>query len=121
MEFHSSTNLALVEDYSERAGAIYFNPEKEYPKHHAEVLKSLGARYNRNLKDGKGWVFSKKSKNLEKIRTYVKNGNQTHEIRLSGQQLYFLEEMELSVDIWYGLGEKIQEKFINRAGLYKRL
>ena len=44
-----------IEDYSEKAIAV-FGETKQY----AELLKSLGGKFNRNLRGRAGWIFSKK-------------------------------------------------------------
>ena len=47
-------NTTKIVEYSEKAIAVYGETKPIKDK-----LKELGGRYNPNLKDGKGWIFSK--------------------------------------------------------------
>lgn len=51
----SSDNNVTIVDYSEKAIAVYGNTFEI-----REELNNLGGRFNRNLKGGAGWIFSKK-------------------------------------------------------------
>ena len=59
-----------IVDYSDKAIAIQGNT-----KPIKELLKTLGAHYNQNLRGGCGWVASKKKRNLfkTKIENYFNN------------------------------------------------
>jgi hypothetical protein len=51
-------------DYSEKAIVV-----RGDTKEHKDALKNLGGKYNANLKDGAGWIFSKK--NEDKVLAYI--------------------------------------------------
>ena len=51
-------------EYSEKA-IVVRGDAKEYK----EELKKLGGKYNANLKDGGGWIFSKKSE--DKVLSFI--------------------------------------------------
>lgn len=59
------SSLSFDFDYTERSFAIYGDTKACKDK-----LKELGGKYNSNLKNGPGWIFSKKSK--DKIDEWVK-------------------------------------------------
>lgn len=64
MEFtlRNSDRVAIT-DYSERSFAVYGDTKSIKNK-----LMELGGKYNRNLRDGCGWIFSKKCKeNVQKF------------------------------------------------------
>lgn len=56
-----------VEDYSERAIVV-----RGDTKPYKEQLKQLGGKYNPNLRDGPGWIFSKKSE--DRVLAFVATG-----------------------------------------------
>lgn len=57
-----------VVNYSDSAIAVYGET-----KPWVEQLKNLGGKYNRNLKDGPGWIFSLKKK--DEVDEFVKSSN----------------------------------------------
>ena len=62
-----SFNEITVTSYSEKAVVVRGNT-----KDYIEDLKQLGGKYNGRLRDGPGWIFSKK---MEKdIKTFISNG-----------------------------------------------
>jgi hypothetical protein len=60
------TDLSCT-DYSEKAIVVRGNT-KEYK----DQLKSLGGKFNANLRDGAGWIFPKKDE--DKVLSFVMNG-----------------------------------------------
>lgn len=56
-----------VEDYSEKAIVV-----RGDTKSHASSLKNLGGKWNSRLRDGPGWIFSKKVE--DKVHSYVQTG-----------------------------------------------
>lgn len=56
-------SIRLV-NYSEKAIAVYGDT-----KDHKERLLKLGGKFNQNLKEGPGWIFSKK--NEASVKQYV--------------------------------------------------
>ena len=54
-------------DYSDKAVVV-----RGDTKEHKEQLKSLGGKYNANLRDGPGWIFSKKAEKT--VREFIQNG-----------------------------------------------
>jgi hypothetical protein len=61
-------------EYSEKAIVVRGEATKTYK----EDLKTLGGKYNANLKGGAGWIFSKTSQGkVNKFITSVKNGEVT--------------------------------------------
>ena len=61
------TDLSCT-DYSDKAIVV-----RGDTKDHKEELKTLGGKYNANLRDGAGWIFSKK--NEDKVLSYIASGN----------------------------------------------
>jgi len=61
------TDLSCT-DYSDKAIVV-----RGDTKDHKEDLKKLGGKYNANLRDGSGWIFSKK--NEDKVLAYIASGN----------------------------------------------
>jgi hypothetical protein len=61
------TDLSCT-DYSDKAIVV-----RGDTKDHKEELKKLGGKYNANLRDGSGWIFSKK--NEDKVLAYIASGN----------------------------------------------
>ena len=61
------TDLSCT-DYSDKAIVV-----RGDTKEHKEQLKKLGGKFNANLRDGPGWIFSKK--NEEKILSYIASGS----------------------------------------------
>jgi hypothetical protein len=61
------TDLSCT-DYSDKAIVV-----RGETKEHKEELKKLGGKYNANLRDGPGWIFSKK--NEDKVLAYIASGN----------------------------------------------
>lgn len=62
-----------VEDYSEKCIVV-----RGDTKPHKEQLKGLGGKWNGRLKDGGGWIFSKKYE--DKVLQYVSSGKQPEPI-----------------------------------------
>lgn len=60
------TDLSCT-DYSDKAIVV-----RGDTKEHKEELKNLGGKYNANLRDGPGWIFSKK--NEDKVQAYIASG-----------------------------------------------
>ena len=56
----------ILSDYSEKGFVL-----RGDTVHFKNSLRKLGGKWNKNLKGGKGWVFSKKFR-LEKVRKYLK-------------------------------------------------
>ena len=72
-DFFSTSNINLnnemeIVDYSDKSIAVY-GETKPWHKN----LKSLGGRFNPNLKDGPGWIFSKKHD--DKVSSFVQRAN----------------------------------------------
>lgn len=61
------TDLSCT-DYSDKAIVV-----RGETKDHKEDLKKLGGKYNANLRDGPGWIFSKK--NEDKVLAYIASGD----------------------------------------------
>lgn len=74
-EISASVNDIRIVDYSEKAIAVYGNTKSIIDK-----LKALGGRFNPRLRDGAGWIFSKKSE--EEVRKLI-NGCAEHSISKS--------------------------------------
>jgi hypothetical protein len=70
MEFtlRNSDRVAIT-DYSERSFAVYGDTKSIKNK-----LMELGGKYNRNLRDGCGWIFSKKTR--ENVQKFLEQENQ---------------------------------------------
>lgn len=56
-----------IEDYSEKAIVV-----RGDTRPHKDALKSLGGKWNSRLRDGPGWIFSKKLE--DKVAAYVISG-----------------------------------------------
>jgi hypothetical protein len=59
-----------VEDYSEKSIVV-----RGETREHKDALKSLGGKWNARLRDGGGWIFSKKCE--ANVMEYVASGNIT--------------------------------------------
>jgi hypothetical protein len=64
-DLENKTEITIA-NYSERAIVVRGPTEP-----HKEALKELGGKWNRNLKDGPGWIFSKKSEPA--VTAYLKS------------------------------------------------
>ena len=76
-----------LKEYSERSFAIY-GETKEYKTE----LKNLGGKFNPNLKDGAGWIFSIKYK--EDVENWMQNIEP-----ISGERLSVKEYSEKSFKV----------------------
>ena len=56
-----------VEDYSEKAIVV-----RGETKEHKDALKQLGGKWNSRLRDGAGWIFSKKCE--ANVMAYIESG-----------------------------------------------
>ena len=61
------TSLKVDEQYSEKCFVVYGKGTKA----HSQTLKSLGGKFNRNLRIGNGWVFSNSSTRKEEVMDFV--------------------------------------------------
>lgn len=67
MALSTSIKDISVEDYSERAFVV-----RGETKEHKDTLTSLGGKWNSRLRDGPGWIFSKRCR--DNVDNWVKSG-----------------------------------------------
>ena len=59
--------MLKIDTYSDKSFVIRGEETKEYK----DKLKDLGGKWNSNLKDGGGWIFSNNNKN--KVQEWLKS------------------------------------------------
>lgn len=57
-----STTVYITENYTDKSFAVFGDT-----KSHIEKLKSLGGKFNKNLRGQVGWIFSSKTRDPKKI------------------------------------------------------
>jgi len=124
LSFNPTTHLVMV-DYSEKAYAIYFDPNSGWSKAHSEALKDFGARYNGNLRQGKGWILSKQNKNLENIRSYINHEAEQpeDELTLTDKEIALLDYCRDNLSLVSGFDkywEDNAERYESTGGVYQK-
>lgn len=71
----SLTTKIFIEDYSDKSFVV-----RGETKEHKDALKTLGGKWNANLKGSGGWIFSKARK--EDVERYLESGTLKRTIRV---------------------------------------
>jgi hypothetical protein len=83
----------ILEQYSEKAIVLFGDTEKVKDR-----IKTLGGKYNSNLKGRPGWVFTNSSRpRLEAFLKTLEDGGDTEEIRVEPTRVY--SSVEPNVDV----------------------
>lgn len=77
-----------IKKYSEKSFAIYGNT-----KEHKDKLKELGGKFNSNLKDGPGWIFS--NNNSEKVNLWFNSLNK--DVDDDYPDTFYIEDEEIDL------------------------
>ena len=88
----------IIEDYSERSIVV-----RGDTKPYKEELKEMGGRFNRNLRDGCGWIFSKKHE--EEVRKFIENLGKKTQMEDEGGNILNLKQL---TEIVFRLEKDIQ-------------
>jgi hypothetical protein len=83
----------ILEQYSEKAIVLFGDTEKVKDR-----IKTLGGKYNSNLKGRPGWVFTNSSRpRLEAFLKTLEDGGDTEEIRVEPTRVY--SSVEPNIDV----------------------
>ena len=83
----------ILEQYSEKAIVLFGDTEKVKDR-----IKTLGGKYNSNLKGRPGWVFTNSSRpKLEAFLKTLEDGGDTEEIRVEPTGVYSSAEPNIDV------------------------
>ena len=83
----------ILEQYSEKAIVLFGDTEKVKDR-----IKTLGGKYNSNLKGRPGWVFTNSSRpKLEAFLKTLEDGGDTEEIRVEPTRVYSSAEPNIDV------------------------